>query len=178
MHRKFILSALILLLVETLPALNLYNHTRDEKSFNIGIRNLFVTEKYYPAFELGGYVKYAGFDAHIGRIYSEKPFEEFGSTKDLGFFFGGSVFTKFSLFNIKELRLAPGIEYSQHRLTAIDDNVIYHLWSVYLGFEYIFLNKIKLQYSLLFPFYRSSAVKFTDSSIMSLIKIHYYFSGN
>jgi len=178
MYGKLFITALILFLADTLPALDIYNYTRDEKSFNIGIRNLFVTEKYYPAIELGGYVKYAGFDAHIGRIYSEKPFEEFGGTKDLGFFFGGSVFTKFSVLNIKELRLAPGIEYSQHRLTAIDDNVIYHLWSMYLGFEYIFLDKVKMQYSLAFPFYRSSEVKFTDSSIMSLFKIHYYFSGN
>ena len=178
MYRKFIFFVMVLLIADTLPALDLYNHTRGEKSFNIGLRNLFVADKYYPAFELGGYAKYAGFSAHIGRIYSEKPFEEFGGTKDLGFFFGGSVFTKFSLFNIQELRLAPGLEYSQHRLTAVDDNVYYHLWSLDLGLEFILIKRIKLKYSLLVPFYRSSAVKFTDSSLISLFKIHYFFSAD
>lgn len=178
MSRKLLLISIALLTANVLTAMDLYSQTGQEQSFNLGLRSLLVKDKYYPAFEIDGYLKYAGLGLHVGWIYSEKPFEEFDNKKYLGFFWGINVFTKLTVANSKTLRLVPGFEFAQHRLTSIDDNVSYHLSSLYLSLEYILFKRIRLEYALMFPVYRSSEIKINKSGVISLLRIHYFLIGN
>ena len=88
MLKKGFILALILCTTNIASAFNLYSQTGKEKSLNLGLRYLLVQNKYYPALEASGYLSYAGVGLHIGKIYSKKPFTEFGNTKNLGYFWG------------------------------------------------------------------------------------------